>query len=81
VSISACSCSGLHHEGLFRLSGSAKAMEMLRQVYNSKGTATFGDFVDVVSTACLLKQFLRELPQGLIDDATTELMVNEFDSR
>lgn len=54
---------------------------MLRQAYNSKGTANFEDIVDVVSTACLLKQFLRELPQGLIDDATTELMVNEFDSK
>ena len=70
---------GLRHEGLFRLSGSSKAMEMLRNSFDNRGTADFESLGDVVSTACLLKQFLRELPERLINESVTNKLAAEHE--
>ncbi|TRY88337.1 hypothetical protein DNTS_018823, partial [Danionella cerebrum] len=57
---------GLHHEGLFRVNGSARVVEILRQRFDAGEAVDLDQEADVFAVASLLKQFLRDLPEGLI---------------
>lgn len=59
---------GFHHEGLFRVNGSARAIEKLRTSFERTGVsdANLEDVGDVMAAAGLLKQFLRGLPEAVI---------------
>ncbi|XP_051784075.1 protein FAM13A isoform X5 [Erpetoichthys calabaricus] len=60
---------GLQQEGLFRVNGSVKVVNQLRQKYESGEEVDLAQDGDVCSVASLLKLFLRELPGGLIPTA------------
>uniref|UniRef100_S4R5C3 Rho-GAP domain-containing protein n=1 Tax=Petromyzon marinus TaxID=7757 RepID=S4R5C3_PETMA len=57
---------GLESEGLFRVSGSVRAVERLRQAWEADVTSDGRGQADVSSVAGLLKLFLRELPDGVV---------------
>ncbi|CAH8486855.1 unnamed protein product [Schistosoma turkestanicum] len=73
---------GLQCEGIFRVNGNSRTVEILRTVVNENGSYwRLGEFssiagdldrtVDVFSVASLLKLYLRELPEGLIPENVT----------
>ncbi|KAG1673807.1 Protein FAM13A [Nymphon striatum] len=57
---------GLTQEGIFRVSGNVKTIEKLRHRFIEAGDANLEEESDVFSAACLLKSFLRELPDPVI---------------
>uniref|UniRef100_S4R5C8 Rho-GAP domain-containing protein n=1 Tax=Petromyzon marinus TaxID=7757 RepID=S4R5C8_PETMA len=57
---------GLESEGLFRVSGSVRAVERLRQAWEADVPEAWRGQADVSSVAGLLKLFLRELPDGVV---------------
>ena len=67
--------SGLNHEGIFRVSGNTRIMEKLRSSYDRTGSADLNEAGDIMAVACLLKQFLRELPDSAIPEAATTKFV------
>ena len=75
---------GLDNEGLYRLSGTASHVNMLRERFNhSGGQAPDLDFRipgnffhDVNAVATLLKQFFRELPEPLFTNSGYPNFIN-----
>ncbi|XP_077575454.1 protein FAM13A isoform X1 [Stigmatopora nigra] len=67
----------LELEGLFRVNGSVRAVEALRQRLESDQDADIGDETDAFAVASLLKRYLRDLPQGLVEPAVQEALVQE----
>ncbi|KAK2911082.1 hypothetical protein Q8A67_003215 [Cirrhinus molitorella] len=64
----------LDKTGLFRLPGSVKRCQELRKRFNEGGFPEF-DSGDILTSASLLKTFIRELPEGLIPEPQrTQLM-------
>ena len=63
----------MSHEGIFRVNGSARVIERLRESFDVTGTANFDDLEpgDITAVAGLLKRFLRELPQSVIPETMT----------
>uniref|UniRef100_A0A8C4FBV9 Family with sequence similarity 13 member A n=1 Tax=Dicentrarchus labrax TaxID=13489 RepID=A0A8C4FBV9_DICLA len=65
----------LHQEGLFRVNGNVRAVETLKQRLES------GEHVDLLSesdsctVASLLKQYLRDLPEGLLGSAVQQALI------
>ncbi|XP_062852311.1 protein FAM13A [Trichomycterus rosablanca] len=57
---------GLQQEGLFRVNASVRAVESLKQRLDSGEELDFEKEAEVCTAAGLLKQYLRELPEGLI---------------
>lgn len=77
---------GLQSEGIFRVNGNSRTVEMLRTIVDENGgywhlgefSSIAGDLdrlVDVFSVASLLKLYLRVLPEGLISENTTALFL------
>ncbi|XP_049576266.1 protein FAM13A isoform X2 [Syngnathus scovelli] len=65
----------LQHEGLFRVNGSVRAMEALREHLESDEDADISSDADTCTVASLLKRYLRDLPQGLVEpDVQKELV-------
>ncbi|XP_035273923.1 protein FAM13A isoform X3 [Anguilla anguilla] len=56
----------LQQEGLFRVNGNVRAVEGLRLRFESGGEVDLRQEEDACTVASLLKQFLRDLPGGLI---------------
>ncbi|KAJ8388268.1 hypothetical protein AAFF_G00135290 [Aldrovandia affinis] len=56
----------LQQEGLFRVNGNVRAVEVLRQRFESGEEVDLLQEGDACTVASLLKQFLRDLPEGLI---------------
>ena len=65
---------GLEVEGVFRINGNSKVVERLRVAFD-KGGGDSVELDDVMASASLLKLFLRELPEGVITQKTTGIMV------
>ncbi|XP_028832422.1 protein FAM13A isoform X2 [Denticeps clupeoides] len=57
---------GLEQEGLFRVNGSVRAVDGLKERLEREEDVRLGQEVDVCAVASLLKQFLRDLPEGLV---------------
>ncbi|KAM8939403.1 protein FAM13A [Pelodytes ibericus] len=57
---------GITQEGIFRVNGNVKVVELLRLKYETGEQVTLADDGDVHSAASLLKLFFRELPGGVI---------------
>ncbi|KAI1887408.1 hypothetical protein AGOR_G00189990 [Albula goreensis] len=57
---------GLEQEGLFRVNGNVRAVESLRQRFESGEDVDLQKEGDACTVASLLKQFLRDLPEGLV---------------
>lgn len=66
---------GLCQEGLFRISGNAKLIEKLKNLFDSTGDAPLESEGDIPSASGLLKLFLRELPKPLIGESSLFLDV------
>ncbi|XP_028259357.1 protein FAM13A [Parambassis ranga] len=69
----------LHQEGLFRVNGNVRAVETLKQQLESGS-----EDVDLLSgsdwctVASLLKQYLRDLPEGLVDSAVQQALIQHY---
>ncbi|XP_077102222.1 protein FAM13A isoform X5 [Siphateles boraxobius] len=57
---------GLRQEGLFRVNGSVRTVDILRQRFDGGEEVDLHQEADAFAVASLLKQFLRDLPEGLI---------------
>ncbi|XP_039542921.1 protein FAM13A isoform X2 [Pimephales promelas] len=57
---------GLRQEGLFRVNGSVRTVDNLRQRFDAGEDVDLHQEADAFAVASLLKQFLRDLPEGLI---------------
>ncbi|XP_076831354.1 protein FAM13A isoform X3 [Brachyhypopomus gauderio] len=57
---------GLDQEGLFRVSGSVRVVAGLRQRLDGGADVELEQETDASAVASLLKQYLRELPEGLV---------------
>ncbi|XP_058626309.1 protein FAM13A isoform X3 [Onychostoma macrolepis] len=57
---------GLRLEGLFRVNGSVRTVDNLRQRIDGGEEVDLHQDADAFAVASLLKQFLRDLPEGLI---------------
>ncbi|XP_061626836.1 protein FAM13A isoform X2 [Phyllopteryx taeniolatus] len=68
----------LQQEGLFRVNGSVRAVEALRQRLESDEAADIDSDVDTCTVASLLKRYLRDLPQGLVEPAVQKALVHHY---
>jgi hypothetical protein len=57
----------LKEEGLFRKSGSFERIKQIQHLYN-QGEPVAYDQYEYHVAACILKAFLRELPESLLPD-------------
>uniref|UniRef100_A0A8C2DUT8 Family with sequence similarity 13 member A n=1 Tax=Cyprinus carpio TaxID=7962 RepID=A0A8C2DUT8_CYPCA len=57
---------GLRLEGLFRVNGSVRTVDNLRQRFDGGEEVDLHQDADTCAVASLLKQFFRDLPEGLI---------------
>ncbi|XP_077426982.1 protein FAM13A isoform X2 [Vanacampus margaritifer] len=68
----------LQQEGLFRVNGSVRAIEALRQRLESDEDADIGSDTDTCTVASLLKRYLRDLPQGLVEPGVQKALVQHY---
>lgn len=69
---------GLHQEGLFRVNGNVCAVENLKQQLESGEDEDFLSVSDACTVASLLKQYLRDLPGGLIDPKIQHALIQYY---
>uniref|UniRef100_A0A672YV89 Rho-GAP domain-containing protein n=1 Tax=Sphaeramia orbicularis TaxID=375764 RepID=A0A672YV89_9TELE len=69
---------GLHQEGLFRVNGNARAVENLKQRLESGEEVDLLSESDTSTVASLLKQYLRDLPQGLVDSTVQQALIQHY---
>ncbi|XP_008289837.1 protein FAM13A isoform X2 [Stegastes partitus] len=68
----------LHQEGLFRVNGNVRAVETLKQRLESGEDVDLLSQSDTSTVASLLKQYLRDLPQGLIDSTVQQALIQHY---
>ncbi|XP_067261503.1 protein FAM13A isoform X2 [Chanodichthys erythropterus] len=66
---------GLRQEGLFRVNGSVRTVDNLRQRFDGGEEVDLHQEADTFAVASLLKQFLRDLPEGLIQPSIHNLLI------
>ncbi|XP_043084970.1 protein FAM13A isoform X3 [Puntigrus tetrazona] len=69
---------GLLLEGLFRVNGSVRAVDHLRRRFDGGEEVDLHQDADVCAVASLLKQFLRDLPEGLIHPSVHSPLVQLY---
>ncbi|PAA54297.1 hypothetical protein BOX15_Mlig020964g3 [Macrostomum lignano] len=62
---------GLATEGLFRVNGNNRMANQIRRLFDEHSVVDFSDIHDVHSIASVLKQYIRELPDGIVDSEAT----------
>ncbi|XP_061888598.1 protein FAM13A isoform X3 [Entelurus aequoreus] len=67
----------LRQEGLFRVNGNVRAVEALRQRLENEEDVDMSDS-DICTVASLLKKYLRDLPQGLVDSAVQKELILHY---
>ncbi|XP_056619255.1 protein FAM13A isoform X3 [Triplophysa dalaica] len=72
---------GLHQEGLFRVNGSVRTVENLRQRFDAGEEVDLFQEADTFAVASLLKLFLRDLPEGLIHPSIHNPLIQLFQER
>lgn len=65
----------LNQEGLFRVNGNVRAVETLKQRLESGEDADLLSEADSCTVASLLKRFLRDLSQGLVDSTVQQALI------
>lgn len=75
LSLSLLLFTGLDYEGVFRINGNSKVIERLRAAYDKNGEVNLIEVADLMAVASLIKLFLRELPEGVVPERYTALMV------
>uniref|UniRef100_A0A7N8XIR5 Family with sequence similarity 13 member A n=1 Tax=Mastacembelus armatus TaxID=205130 RepID=A0A7N8XIR5_9TELE len=68
----------LHQEGLFRVNGNVRAVETLKQRLESDEDVDFLSESDTYTVASLLKQYLRDLPEGLVDSTVQRALIQHY---
>ncbi|XP_063074740.1 protein FAM13A isoform X2 [Engraulis encrasicolus] len=68
---------GLQQEGLFRVNGSVRAVDALRQRLDHCEVVDLAQESEVCTVASLLKQFLRDLPGGLVDSGVQSALIQQ----
>ncbi|XP_069024241.1 protein FAM13A isoform X1 [Embiotoca jacksoni] len=68
----------LHQEGLFRVNGNVRAVETLKQKLESGEDVDLLSESDSCTVASLLKQYLRDLPEGLVDSTVQQALVQHY---
>uniref|UniRef100_A0A6P8IJE2 Protein FAM13A-like isoform X3 n=1 Tax=Actinia tenebrosa TaxID=6105 RepID=A0A6P8IJE2_ACTTE len=63
---------GLRNEGIFRVSGNKKSVDMMKAAFDRDNDADLEEIGDVMGVAGLLKQYLRELPEPPIPQNLTQ---------
>uniref|UniRef100_W5MS23 Family with sequence similarity 13 member A n=1 Tax=Lepisosteus oculatus TaxID=7918 RepID=W5MS23_LEPOC len=69
---------GMQQEGLFRVNGNVKAVERLRRRCETRETVDLLQEADICSVASLLKQFLRDLPEGVITSTVQTALIHLY---
>lgn len=69
---------GLHQEGLFRVNGNVRAVETLRQRLECGEDVDLSSESDVSTVASLIKLYLRELPQAVIDSTVQQALIQYY---
>nr|XP_057936739.1 protein FAM13A isoform X2 [Doryrhamphus excisus] len=67
----------LQQEGLFRVNGNVRAVEALRQRLESDEDVDMSDS-DTCTVTSLLKKYLRDLPQALVDSAVQKELILHY---
>lgn len=70
-----CAPTALHQEGLFRVNGNVRAVETLKQRLESGEDVDLSDS-DSCTVASLIKQFLRDLPEGLVNATVQQALIH-----
>ncbi|XP_070712639.1 protein FAM13A [Pempheris klunzingeri] len=68
----------LQQEGLFRVNGSVRAVETLKQRLESGEHVDLLSESDLCTVASLLKRFLRDLPEGLVDSTVQQALIQHY---
>lgn len=70
-----CDRAALHQEGLFRVNGNVRAVETLKQRLDGGEHVDLSDS-DSCTVASLIKQFLRDLPEGLVNATVQQALIH-----
>uniref|UniRef100_A0A671W0D2 Family with sequence similarity 13 member A n=1 Tax=Sparus aurata TaxID=8175 RepID=A0A671W0D2_SPAAU len=68
----------LHQEGLFRVNGNVRAVETLKQRLESGEHVDLLSEADLCTVASLLKKYLRDLPEGLVDSTVQQALIHHY---
>ncbi|XP_018517082.1 protein FAM13A isoform X4 [Lates calcarifer] len=68
----------LHQEGLFRVNGNVRAVEILKQRLEGGEDVDLQSESDTCTVASLLKQYLRDLPEGLVDSPVQQALIQHY---
>ncbi|KAG8014708.1 Protein FAM13A [Nibea albiflora] len=68
----------LDQEGLFRVNGNVRAVETLKQRLESGEDVDLLNESDSCTVASLLKRYLRDLPEGLVDSAVQQALIHHY---
>ncbi|XP_035762162.1 protein FAM13A isoform X8 [Neolamprologus brichardi] len=71
----------LHQEGLFRVNGNVRAVETLKQHLEGGGDVNLLSESDSCTVASLLKQYLRDLPGGLVVVTVQQALIQLYQER
>ncbi|KAK2885763.1 hypothetical protein Q8A67_016600 [Cirrhinus molitorella] len=71
----------LDKTGLFRLPGSVKRCQELRKHFDEGGFPEFDIGGDILTSASLLKTFIRELPGGLIPEPQMTQLLKVYNNQ
>lgn len=71
----------LHQEGLFRVNGNARAVQSLRLRLEGGEDVDLLAECDTCTVASLLKQYLRDLPEGLVNSAVQQELIQHYQGR
>ncbi|XP_066534808.1 protein FAM13A isoform X4 [Hoplias malabaricus] len=66
---------GLEQEGLFRVSGSVRVLDTLKQKLDRGEDLDLQQEAEACTVASLLKQYLRELPEGLVHSSIHSTLI------
>lgn len=69
----------LDQEGLFRVNGNVRAVETLKQRLESGEDVDLLNESDSCTVASLLKRYLRDLPEGLVDSAVQQALIHHYE--
>lgn len=72
-----CDCAALQQEGLFRVNGNVRAVETLKQRLEGGEDVDLSES-DSCTVASLIKQFLRDLPEGLVNATVQQALVHRY---
>ncbi|XP_040001193.1 protein FAM13A isoform X2 [Xiphias gladius] len=70
--------SALHQEGLFRVNGNVRAVESLKQRLEGGEDVDLLSESDTCTVASLLKKYLRDLPEGLVDSTVQQALIQHY---